>query len=234
MGSVSKWLGALGVENRDEIFRAFSHPLRLRYSFISFNYTFLFDKFYHASREHFQSWSAEFYSGSFPSASHTLGELCHAHGTIEDVPICGVNDPDQIIDENLKVDEGVVSTIVKPKIQRMFARDNDSLAMAIVGKAQIICVFGMSLGSTDKRWWQKIVRWLRNGSNRYLIIFKRRVSTQKVAPAEYWRTVNETKKTLFSSADTKDKTLQNSLSRRVFVANSNEVFIFEEQLRTTT
>lgn len=233
MGSVSKWLGAFGTEHRDEIFRSFSHPLRFRYSFISFNYTSLFDKFYYASKEYFQSWLAEFYPGSFPSASHSLGGLCHAHGTIEDVPICGVNDPDQIADEKLKVNEGVVSAIVKPNIQRMFARDDDSLAMSIIGKAQIVCVFGMSLGSTDKRWWQRIVEWLRGNGNRYLIIFKRGVSAQKITPAEYWRTVNEAKETLLCSAEIEDSNLRDSVSKRIFVANSSEVFVLEGQIEAS-
>ena len=35
----------------------------------------------------------------------------------------------------------------------------------------IICVYGMSLGATDKKWWHNILSWLNNNGERQLVIF---------------------------------------------------------------
>lgn len=37
----------------------------------------------------------------------------------------------------------------------------------------IICIFGMSIGNTDKMWWEKIIDWLKvNGDNKLIIFVK--------------------------------------------------------------
>lgn len=44
---------------------------------------------------------------------------------------------------------------------------SDKLASA----AKILCIYGMSLGATDRDWWDYVMRWLYEDSSRQLIIF---------------------------------------------------------------
>ena len=73
-------------------------------------------------------------------------------------------------------------------------------AEEIIDKSQIICIFGMSMGITDKRWWEKICAWLLANPHRILIIYtrvdeklvKRRIPTQIIRERErmrqkFWR-----------------------------------------------
>lgn len=40
-----------------------------------------------------------------------------------------------------------------------------------IEKSQIICILGMSLGSSDSTWWTKIMEWLEADKERHLILF---------------------------------------------------------------
>ena len=41
----------------------------------------------------------------------------------------------------------------------------------IIDSSTIICIFGMSIGKTDKMWWERICKWLRSSVNHRLIIY---------------------------------------------------------------
>jgi hypothetical protein len=44
-------------------------------------------------------------------------------------------------------------------------------ADSILKRSSIICIFGMSLGASDQIWWNKIVTWLSESSQRQLVVF---------------------------------------------------------------
>ena len=57
-------------------------------------------------------------------------------------------------------------------------------AFDIINKSRIICVFGMSIGNTDKMWWEALVEWLASNENNKLVIFLerfRRCTEEKIA-----------------------------------------------------
>ena len=46
----------------------------------------------------------------------------------------------------------------------------DEEATSIINQSKIICIYGMSLGETDKKWWKLIGQWIRRLEH-YLIIY---------------------------------------------------------------
>lgn len=61
--------------------------------------------------------------------------------------------------------------MVKRKINDAYGELRTEDAEKIIDESVIICVFGMSIGSTDKMWWSKLVDWLKKNDMRRLIIY---------------------------------------------------------------
>lgn len=99
--------------------------------------------------------------------------ILHIHGMtkLRNI-VLGVNDESQIA--NIEFKNNIIDRerLIKEEIQR-----NESSiierANAIIDASSIICIFGMSIGATDKKWWKRIAKWLQDDNARRLVIFAR-------------------------------------------------------------
>lgn len=132
------------------------------FSAISFNYTSLFDEAMKPLEEAFE-WQPfqKIRKGIF-------GEIVHIHGTFTRFLTLGVNDLKQIDSELFEDDE--IYQLVKPYDVIETREDRDGLAIRKISDSQIIVIYGMSLGETDKKWWQHICEWLAKNKSNLLII----------------------------------------------------------------
>lgn len=94
--------------------------------------------------------------------------LIHIHGTLDRNMILGVNDQSQIVNE--KIRPKLFSKLVKPKINDDAEDLINETAGNIISQSQLFVVFGMSIGETDKKWWQLIYKRMLDSQNIYLII----------------------------------------------------------------
>lgn len=102
----------------------------------------------------------------------SLKEIEYVHSNIDNLPlILGVNDDSQISDSILCLDNDIVSTLVKPESNAAIRRSVMDRCRNIITRSDIICIYGMSIGTTDKHWWQIIHDWLTNDIQTILIIF---------------------------------------------------------------
>lgn len=100
-----------------------------------------------------------------------IGRIVHVHGKNDLYPIIGVNDASQIANQDLAKDKRFVESIVKPSMNQLLGYGNDTNAANLINDSTIICIYGMALGVTDQKWWDLLIRWLSNSSERQLIIF---------------------------------------------------------------
>ena len=98
-----------------------------------------------------------------------IAEIEHIHGYTKDRMVVGVNDVSQIQDQELRNSVRVLRRFVKPNCNRSYGLAHDEKCAEWIGAASIVCIYGMSLGDTDKVWWERISRHLLNGG--VLIIF---------------------------------------------------------------
>lgn len=145
-----------------EIFRRHSGENHV-YNFINFNYTYVLKNCIETIPE----------SKMVRKNGRTdkIGEIIHVHGTVDLNPITGVNDSTQISNEELSKNERFLKIVVKPKNNDANRMKFDVNATSILENSTIICVYGMSLGETDKKWWTAILNWLKASSERQLIVF---------------------------------------------------------------
>lgn len=137
------------------------------YNFISFNYTSVLEKCLDTISN--KTVNKRTIGGN--EYVDKIGEIAHVHGYIDNAPIMGVNDIEQIKNKELANINRFSKYIVKPTLNKLLRLMFDSNATRIINKSSIICVYGMALGETDKKWWNYILSWLNNSSDRQLVLF---------------------------------------------------------------
>ena len=154
------------------------HPTdeEAKLNILQFIYTNAFDKLVEKSNLSNQLHALLGNYGS-QNSLNTLGLNLHVHGAINGGhPTIGVNDESQIANETIKMDPRVGQIFIKPKFLDILQRNNVNAniprtnALKAITESTIICVFGMSMGASDKFWWKKIGEWLKNTGG-VLIIF---------------------------------------------------------------
>lgn len=153
--------------------RAINDTQEYIYNFIIFNYTNVLEK----CLENIKSENGKLNLRTIPihNISHQvkdkIGKILHVHGTLQENPILGVDNKEQILNSELADDKEFQWDIIKTKINEELEENYDIEAKNIISNSSIICIFGMSIGITDKTWWSNIFEWLKTEQNRHLVIF---------------------------------------------------------------
>lgn len=129
------------------------------YNFVSFNYTNCLDMCVKILEDKLKSYS-----------SRRIGDVIHVHGYIEKNMILGVNDTSQIDNDFFAKDDWIIKNIVKPQQNLSCRTTYDNKVSSLINKSNIICIYGMSIGETDKKWWELVVDWLTRSSDNALIV----------------------------------------------------------------
>lgn len=136
--------------------------------FISYNYTDILDKYVKIlAAEPIKIWA----NGNTTSKITVDPRVIHVHGYINHYPIIGVNDDSQVTNKELLSSSVLKQTLIKSTAVSAIGELWHKNAETIINQSRIVCVFGMSLGRTDAKWWVKLVEWLKNDGKRHLIIF---------------------------------------------------------------
>ena len=128
-------------------------------NFVSFNYTHSVDKCATIFKESLKN-----------DVSLGVGNIVHIHGYIDSNMIMGVNDASQITNPDFAKDNDILKEIVKPIQNTEIKSRYESMLIDVINASHIICIYGMSLGETDKKWWDMISKWLTANNLRHLLI----------------------------------------------------------------
>lgn len=84
-----------------------------------------------------------------------INQILHVHGYTDQRFVLGVDNEGQISNENFR-NKKLLRTVVKP-LNNMEAKHLvDKQCKELINNAHIICIYGMSIGETDKSWWAHI------------------------------------------------------------------------------
>lgn len=133
---------------------------------LSFNYT---DTIYQLLGNVNSKSGAQIGVNEFNSAV-TIGPVQYVHGRYDDTILVGVNDNEQIRKTEFRNHVDLVEMFVKPKANDAIGELTDNKCHALLKDSQLICIFGHSMGETDKIWWERIKEILTTRDCR-LIIF---------------------------------------------------------------
>lgn len=100
-----------------------------------------------------------------------LRSIEHIHGKTHDGMVLGVNDASQIHNNELNKLGKILKRFVKSENNRTYRRTHPDRCRSIIDNADMFCLYGLSLGETDKIWWERIGTRLVNNSRATCIIF---------------------------------------------------------------
>jgi len=134
---------------------------------ISFNYTHTIESLLDLENE--VSIQGKTPDGKIP---WRFERILHVHGTIDEgsTILLGVNDASQVANPDFAKDEAITDILVKPSSNRVLKENTDVYCKRLIQAADIIVLFGLSVGSTDALWWHEIVERL-SSSNAILILY---------------------------------------------------------------
>lgn len=197
-------------EEIEEIYKRFTDPQI--YNFVSFNYTRSVDN------------CASILANSLKSdGKKRVGKIAHIHGYIDQNMIMGVNDASQITNPDFAKDIDVVSEISKPQ-QNLDARtEYENEVESIINNSHIICIYGMSIGATDKKWWNIISKWLAKSDLRTLVILKYEIRYDKRFPFTQRKIINRIVNNFLSYSDLPDNK-KDDIKKRIYVGCNHNIF----------
>jgi hypothetical protein len=112
----------------------------------------------------------------------------HVHGTVDKEMVFGVNDDTQIAyNEIFECENGDIykNLLIKKSANLSYQENTDAIAAKILNDSQIIYIYGMSIGATDKLWWERICRWMDSNSDHHLIVQNYAMPKKGVFPVQY-------------------------------------------------
>ena len=102
-----------------------------------------------------------------------LEQIIHVHGTLkpDDAIIFGVDNETQIKNESFSSIDNVKDFLVKNQSNLSMSFDRSLICEDLIHKANIIILYGVSIGETDNRWWNLIGEELNQRNDLMLIHF---------------------------------------------------------------
>ena len=137
------------------------------YCYITFNYTNILDRIVQLYGSVSDSRVIATHICSGISKSNRIGKIIHIHGTTNEEMILGVNDESQVDNDALKADSIFLDTLIKKRMNYSIGQRKTENAISVIKDSHIVCIFGMSIGNTDKMWWEELINWLKTNEKKY-------------------------------------------------------------------
>jgi len=120
-------------------------------NFMTFNYTSTLEKI-------LESRDTKVPLSNQGGYSVVIKDVLHIHSNITKDPaiLVGVNSPDQIANSAFRNNQDILDVIVKPRTNDMFGNGKNAAATDLLNNSHLIVLFGVSVGDTDRKWWELI------------------------------------------------------------------------------
>ena len=150
-----------------------------------------------------------------------FGNVYHIHGKLSDNDlILGVNDISQIANEDFRSMEMASYLMVKPSITEERGDLLDDNCDRLITHANLIALFGLSIGETDNKWWDIISRRMR-AEVHCIVLYYAYDNNNYTHDADIFHHQSELKNMILSKLGLKDIA---GMANRVFVAYKSGMF----------
>ncbi len=111
----------------------------------------------------------------------SLNGIEHIHGYVDDRMILGVNDVSQIRNTEFHSNIDATEALIKTECNKTYKHTIDEWCISEVLSANLICIFGSSIGDTDNFWWELIGDRLKKSECRLIIFTKGEEVPKRIA-----------------------------------------------------
>lgn len=194
------------------------------YNFITFNYTSVLGMCVESLRSKTNMLGTRATRSGI--IANQLGKVLHVHGTVHRDMVLGVNDISQIEDPLLfeGVDEEYINEIIKQRTNAINEENSDQKAFELLKTSDLIYIYGMSIGETDKLWWERICELMRQNPKLHLIIHKYDAPEDGLIRRAYRLFISKEKK-FFTAYSKLDDSQKREIEGRIHIDKAN---IFEK------
>lgn len=146
-----------------------------------------------------------------------LKSIRHVHGTLDMGMVLGVDNEKQVNHIDLSKDPNVRNQLIKPECNLAMRHGIEVECERLINDAHIICIYGSSIGHTDRVWWDLISKNLRERNCRLVVFdYEPSFSSRKAYLLEKYKT--EALEKLFSETKLQD------MSELVHFALNTDIF----------
>jgi hypothetical protein len=200
----------------------------IQYQFICFNYTNALARVVEPEkrREYFASHRA---SGQV--YQDTVGQIVHLHGTLSGDLILGLDNKKQIANSGLQEAAELTNYIIKPVINEALGEGKTEAAKQIIDDSDYVCVYGMSLGDTDRMWWKYLIHWLAESPIRRLVLYVYEKATDNPSGPEKLRQQDKWKNRFLQAAGASTQYIE-KLRPQIIIVLGSRIFEFDDIRRS--
>lgn len=209
--------------NEIKLFKSILEKVRneeIEFQFLSFNYTTLLDRYVLSLGENGRE---EIFFDGGTTQLNVAPSVVHINGTLDEFPILGVDNDEQLINEAFRSHGRIREIMIKRESKGSVDAEEYSIALKHINDSNIVCIYGMSLGESDNYWWSELTKWLNRGPSRHLVIYSYKNPPVKKRVGLYNDKVEEEKK-LFLSYSMLSEAANAEISRRIHVVFNSDIF----------
>ena len=157
--------------------------------------------------------------GNHGNSPIVLQRIEYIHGYLNDRMVLGVNDTSQISNHEFQKNQNVLVDLVKNNCNQAQKHMIDVWSKDQISKANLICIFGSSIGDTDNMWWELIGEQLKRDC--FLIVFEKGEIIPPRRPQRKARAEIEKKNYFLNKTKLKDEEKKNAASKIIIGINTN-------------
>lgn len=202
----------------------------IEYNFIIFCYTHIFDEFLSALGHNVvgdddngpRHWTA-----NDNMVLDKIGKVIHVHGELGNAILLGVNDEQQVNNPELKKNDEFQRNYIKPIANKLLGEQQDEISKRVIKESDIIFIYGMSIGQTDKIWWQTIMNWLSDedkSREHFLIVFSYDDTLRRNSPLDNIRNQKQIENKLLSFTSDSVRAKKESITNHIFCSLNSDIF----------
>ena len=201
----------------------------IEYTFINFNYTNTLERILEVTREVVSNTIGTHQADNGTSFLTSIGLHLHIHGTTTEEMIVGVNDESQIVNKELCQNVFFKELLLKPEANKRYGQNKIVTAERLIDESLFVCVFGMSLGETDKMWWEYLCKWLVINPARRLIIYVRKGDVFRRTKMMLFSSENEVFEKMKTYADGVGD-IWDQIRNQIYIEFNSNIFTFEKMI----
>ncbi len=197
------------------------------YDILSYNYTQVCEKL-HDKMDEAKLKTSRLLNNK--TCNNRVNSITYVHGNIVNPPlIFGVDNETQVLNRDLISIPRFARSLLKPDANNKVRGSVVKRCNDIIFGSNIICIYGMSLGTTDSIWWKRIVEWLHKNPSNQLIQYAWEPNCVKDSAGSYIDTLDDCREYLYNRLLLSD-TETESLRSQIHIAVNVDLFGLSERL----
>jgi len=157
-----------------------------------------------------------------------LSQIVHIHGIAAEnkTILLGVNDFSQIANESFRGDNDFLDIMIKPQTNKGSAEGIDANCVHLLRAANLICIFGSSIGETDKIWWELLGKQLERDDCRVIYFVKENEIIPENRQQLWPKKIRECQSHILSKTNLPSQ-VQEQVRDKIWVGHNTKMFKLE-------